>query len=189
MPDMITLDGAEYALRPMQADDKAALLRFAEALPPRDLLFVKRDITKRPVIDAWIAQNDDGSITTILAEQDGELVGCAALVQDPLSWSPHVGEVRVLVAEDARAHGLGRRLIEEMVRTALDKDLAKLTARMTPDQKPAIIVFEELGFAGEALLKDHVRDGDGAFHDIVILACDVERVAAQLEAFGVGDPG
>ena len=189
MPENVTLDGAEYALRPMTPDDKAALLRFAEALPPHDLLFVARDITKRPVVDAWIAQEEEGSIATMLAEQDGELVGCAALVRDPLSWSPHVGEVRVLVAEKARAHGLGRRLIEETMRGALDKELTRLIARMTPDQKAAITVFEEMGFSGEALLKDHVRDADGTYHDIVILACDVPRVAAQIEAMGIGEDG
>lgn len=186
MPETVTLDGTEYVLRPLDADDKAGLLRFAEGLPPHDLLFLERDITKRPVVDAWIAQNDDGAINTLLAEQDGELVACAALIQDPLSWSPHLGEVRVLVAEKARKHGLGRHLITEIFRFALDKGLEKLTARMTPDQLGAITVFEETGFRGEALLKDHVRDAEGETHDIVILACNVENATAHIEALGMG---
>ncbi|NNC73620.1 MAG: GNAT family N-acetyltransferase [Sphingomonadaceae bacterium] len=171
----------------MEADDKAAVIRFAESLPPHDLLFLNRDITKRPVVDAWIASNEDGSMTTLLAEYEGELVGCAALRQDPMSWSPHVGELRVLVAKGARKHGLGRYLIEQAFRVALDKDLEKLTARMTPDQSGAITVFEELGFRGEALLKDHVRDGGGDMHDIVVLACNVRNAAAHIEALGMGE--
>lgn len=187
MPDTVTLDGAEFTLRPMEADDKAAVLRFAESLPPHDLLFLKRDITKRPVVDAWIESNDDGSMTTLLADRDGELVATAALLQDPLSWSPHLGEVRVLVAEAARKHGLGRTLIEAIFRAALDKGLEKLTARMTPDQAGAITVFEEMGFRGEALLKDHVRDAEGQTHDIVILSCDVANASAHIEALGMGE--
>ena len=187
MPDMITLDGAEYTLRPMNADDKAALLRFAESLPAHDLLFLRRDITKRPVVDAWIAQTESGAFETLLAEQDGAIAGCAALFTDPLSWSPHVGDVRVLVAESARKHGLGRHLVEQAFRMALDKGLKKLTAQMTVDQKGAITVFEELGFRGEALLKDHVQDADGSLHDIVTLSCDVAQATSQIEAYGMAE--
>jgi RimJ/RimL family protein N-acetyltransferase len=58
---------------------------------------------------------------------------------------------------------------------------------MTLDQKGAIAVFEELGFRPEALLRDHVRDGDGVKHDITILGHDVERFHAQMEAYGLTD--
>lgn len=187
MADTITLGGASYTLRAMTADDKAAILAFAGSLPPHDLLFLRRDITKRKVVDAWIAQTEAGTFETVLAEEDGRIVGCAALYTDPLSWSPHVGEVRVLVATTARQHGLGRALIERCFRIALGKGLRKLTAQMTVDQKGAITVFEELGFRGEALLRDHVCDTDGALHDIVILSCDVERATGQLEALGMAE--
>lgn len=188
-PSSVTLDGAEFALRPMTSDDKAAMLAFAKSLPAHDLLFLTRDITKRRVVDAWIAATDAGSIETMIAEQDGRIAGCSALITDPLSWSPHLGELRVLVEPAARQHGLGRALIEQCFRKALDKNLKKLTAQMTVDQKGAITVFEELGFRGEALLRDHVRDADEELHDIVILACDVERATSQLEAYGTSESG
>lgn len=172
-------------LRPMTPDDKAAMLAFAKSLPPHDLLFLRRDITKRKVVDAWIAQTEAGTFETLIAEQDGKIIGCAALFTDSLSWSPHIGEVRVLVDKSARQKGLGRVLIQQCFRIALAKDLKKLTAHMTVDQKGAITLFEEFGFRGEALFKDHVRDGEGTLHDIVALSCDVERAANQLEAFGM----
>ncbi|MEO1169390.1 MAG: GNAT family N-acetyltransferase [Pseudomonadota bacterium] len=189
LPSTITLDGAEYTLRPMTAEDKAALLAFAKSLPTHDLLFLTRDITKRRVVDAWIDQTDAGAIETVIAEREGRVVGCSALITDPLSWSPHLGELRVLVDPGARQHGLGRVLIEQCFRKALDKGLKKLTAQMTVDQKGAITLFEELGFRGEALLRDHVRDADETLHDIVVLACDVDRATSQLEAYGMGEGG
>ncbi|WP_299323982.1 GNAT family N-acetyltransferase [Parasphingopyxis sp.] len=187
LPATISLDGTDYALRAMTAEDKAAILAFAKSLPAHDLLFLTRDITKRRVVDAWIDQTDSGAIETVVAEQDGRLVGCSALITDPLSWSPHLGELRVLVDPAARQHGLGRVLIEQCFGKALDKGLKKLTAQMTVDQKGAITLFEELGFRGEALLRDHVRDAEDTLHDIVILACDVDRATSQLEAYGMSE--
>jgi len=57
--------------------------------------------------------------------------------------------------------------------------------QMTIDQQAAIALFESLGFRGEALLRDHVRDVDGKTHDIVVLGHNIAQVLAQLEAYGL----
>ncbi|MGA3041042.1 MAG: N-acetyltransferase [Bryobacteraceae bacterium] len=50
----------------------------------------------------------------------GRLVGCGALH----FYTPSIGEIRSLaVAEDAKTHGIGRRLIEALVREASDYSL------------------------------------------------------------------
>jgi hypothetical protein len=46
-------------------------------------------------------------------------------------------------------------------------------------------VFEGLGFRGEALMRDHVRDRDGTKYDIVILSHDVAEFGSQMEAYGL----
>jgi len=189
MNETVSLKGVDYTLRGMTGTDKDAMLAFAGSLPKHDLLFLRRDITQPKVVEAWIDATEAGAFTTLLAEKDGEVVGCVALYTDPLSWSPHVGDMRVLVAESARKHGLGRHLVQQGFRIALDKGLDKLTAQMTADQKGAITVFEELGFRGEALLKDHVQDAAGALHDLVTLSCDVASVSSRLEAYGIGQGG
>lgn len=187
MTDTVALNGVDFTLRDMTAADKDAVLAFAKSLPIHDLLFLRRDITKPRVVEAWIEATEAGAFDTLLAERDGTVVGCVALYTDPLSWSPHVADLRVLVAQNVRKHGLGRYLVEQGFRIALDKGLSKLTAQMTVDQKGAITVFEELGFRGEALLKDQVQDADGTMHDLVTLACDVASVTDRLEAYGIGE--
>jgi N-acetylglutamate synthase-like GNAT family acetyltransferase len=139
------------------------------------------------VVAAWIGQIARGTITSVLALKDGAVRGCAAIVQDELSWSPHVGDIRVVVSEDMRGSGLGRLLVQDALALAVSRGLEKLTARMTPDQRGAIAVFQELGFHGEALLRDHVRDAAGATHDIVIFSLDVARHHAQLETYGYSE--
>jgi hypothetical protein len=63
--------------------------------------------------------------------------------------------------------------------------LEKLVVQMTVDQVSAIALFEGMGFRGEALLREHVRDLDGNTHDIVVLGHNVAQVHAQLEAYGL----
>ena len=58
---------------------------------------------------------------------------------------------------------------------------------MTSDQRSAIAVFEEMGFRGEALLRDYVRDAAGITHDMAILSLDVARSRAQRHAFGYSE--
>jgi L-amino acid N-acyltransferase YncA len=123
----------------------------------------------------------------VVCRADGKIHGCAAVVRDALSWSPHVGELRVVVSEAARSGGLGRLLVQEAFALAVSIGLEKLVARMTPDQRGAIAVFEEMGFSAEALLREYVRDADGVKHDIVILSLDVARHLAQRDAYGYSE--
>jgi RimJ/RimL family protein N-acetyltransferase len=184
-PKRVESPGGAFDIRPMVASDEAAVLAFAQSLPTHDLLFLPRDISQAKVLSAWIKEIDRGTLTSLLAVRGAEVLGCGTLVQDPLSWSPHVGEIRVVVSRGLRKQGVGRALSQEIFALALAKGLQRITAQMTVDQSAAIAIFEGLGFRGEALLRDHVRDRDGALHDIVILGHDVARVRAQMEAFGL----
>ena len=87
------------------------------------------------------------------------MVGCGTLVRDPHSWSPHVGEIRMVVSQDVRGQGVGRALSQETFALALGAGLEKLAVRSARStSQAAIALFESLGFRAEALLRDHVRD-------------------------------
>ena len=191
LPDHLQCDGATLALARLQPGDAQALADFVALLPAHDLLFLRRDISHPKVIAAWMQSLAEGRLHS-LAVRDandpaGVLVGCTAIVVDTLSWSRHVGELRVLVAPVWRGRGLGRLLVQQCFAQALNLGLEKLVAQMTVDQVAAIAVFEELGFRAEALLRDHVKDRDGQLHDLALLSHDVAAVQSRLEAYGVGD--
>lgn len=175
---------SEPTIRSFTAADRAALAEFAAALPPHDLLFLARDLRQPKVIDAWLAATQSGEIASLVALDGARIVAATANITDRLSWSPHVCEIRLLVLPGQRGHGLGRTLLERSIDAAVASGATRLVARMTPDQTGAITLFEESGFRAEALLRDHVRDADGATHDLAILALDPAREAAKLAAFG-----
>lgn len=187
-PKTVDCGGVALTLRSMTRADAAAVLVFARTLPAHDLLFLRRDITNPKVIAAWGEALAEGAIWSVLAERAGAMFGCAAVVRDLYSWSPHLGEVRVLVSPEFRQKGLGRRLIEEALRAAYAMGLKKLTAQMTVDQQGAVALFEEFGFRGEALFKNHVVDRDGLAHDLAILAHDVDAFAGRRAIYGADAP-
>lgn len=186
-PRHVDCGAATIVIDRMTPADRDELVRFIAALPPEDLLFVPRDITHPKVIDAWMRALDTGHIASLTARSDGTLVGCTSIYTDRMSWSRHVGELRILVAAGTRGRGIGRTLIQECFLQALELGLAKLVAQMTTNQARAIAVFEDLGFRPEALLRGQVADRSGAVHDLVILSHDVAAVAARHAAYGMGD--
>lgn len=172
-----------HRIRRFRAEDETAMLDFARSLPEHDLLFLGRDLRHPRVVRAWLIAIKEGWIDSVVAEgSDGALLGTAALVRDPLSWSAHVGEIRLLVGTQHRGAGVGRDMLQAIMTIANEHGLDKLTATMTTDQINSIVLFESLGFRGEARLKDQVRDPSGQPHDLVILAQKMAQVSKRMKS-------
>lgn len=186
-PRFIDNERGRFEVRMMQAGDAGDALTFARSLPEHDLLFLPRNITEPKVLAAWMNQLDRGSIASLVVMHGARMVGFSAVVSEPRSWSKHVGELRVLIAPEVRDTGIGRALIQESFLLAISRDLEKLTAQMTTDQKSAIAVFQDLGFIAEALLRDHVKDRDGETHDIILLSHNVAEFQARMEQYGLAE--
>jgi GNAT superfamily N-acetyltransferase len=186
-PTNVDCKGSAIRLNSFQAGDMEAVAAFAQTVPVHDLLFLGRDIQHPKVIKAWAESIADGDIVSLLAWKEDQVVGTSAIVRDRLGWSPHVAELRLLVSQDMRGLGVGRMLLQHSFALAVDGGAEKLIARMTPDQKGAIAMFEEMGFRGEALLRDHVRDRSGDVHDLAIFSLNVGRIGTSHGAYGFSD--
>src|SRR6201746_2925980 len=134
-PRHVKTDGGDIEFRLMSRSDEAAVLAFAQKLPTHDLRFLPRNISQPKVLSAWVNEIERGQITSLLAVKGSAVVGCGTVVRDPHSWSPHVGEIRMVVSQDVRGQGGGRALSPETFALALDAALEKLTVQMTVDQQ------------------------------------------------------
>ena len=177
-PASIELAGQELVLRHMQADDGAAILRFAKALPQRDLLFLRRDITDRADVEAWVADALAGQTPTILTFVGPQLIGYVLLAAERVPWARHVAEVRALIAPEWRRSGLGGLLVSQAVALARREGHVKLIAQMTYDQGGAFGAFTRLGFVQEASLPERVMDRDGRLHALRVLGLNVAAFQA-----------
>lgn len=93
--------------------------------------------------------------TFLIAFLDGRLVGTGALIRE----EDGVGRVvRMSVAKDLRRAGIGRSILEELRRRALQRGFTRLVLETTETWQDAIAFYLRFGFR----LVEH-RDGDAHF--------------------------
>jgi ribosomal protein S18 acetylase RimI-like enzyme len=169
---------------PLAPGHRDALLDFFRELPEGDRTFIKEDVTDPETIRAWTAGDDHAQ--RWVAEDDGRVLGYVAVRRLP-GWSDHVGEVRLVVAPGARGSGLGRELARHALVQAVQAGRTKLVVEVVAEQGAALALFTALGFRGEALLRDQIRDRDGQLRDLMVLAHHVGETWAGMDTVGVAD--
>ena len=137
-PRRVATEAGDIEFRLMSSADEPAVLAFAQKLPNHDLLFLPRNISQPKVLSAWINEIERGAIVSLVAVKNGTVVGCGTLVRDPHSWSPHVGEIRMVVSLDVRGQGVGRALSQEIFAIALGAGVEKLSVRRPKGRDHAV---------------------------------------------------
>jgi len=160
----------------------AALTRFFAELPAGDLTFIKEDVTDPAAVRSWT----DAGKGRWLTLDEGNVTGYVAVHRLP-GWSDHVGEIRLVVHPAHRGTGLGRALARQALTRAVAFGLRKVIVELVADQEHALAMFTALGFTGEALLRDHLRDRDGTLRDLVMLAHYVDATWSGMGTVGLVD--
>ena len=159
------------------------VLAFAQSLPEDDRRFLKEDAADPGVVEKWARQSP---VRRFLAWSDDAVVGYVAL--HPLKgWSDHVAEMRVLVAPEAREHGIGQRLVRRALSAALESGTARVLVEVIADHDRTVAMLQANGFSPEALLTDHVRDRSGELRDLMVLTCRADELIDDLAVTGIQD--
>ena len=166
---------------PLTDDHLDAVQRFFAALPDEDVSFMKEDVRDADVVRGFVEQQ--GAVRRWVVEHGGEVVAYAALLPS-VGWSDHVAELRLAVAPSQRRQGLGRRLAQTVLLAALQDGRSKVVVEVVAEQESAAAMFRGLGFEGEALLRDHVRDRSGTLRDVLVLAHFADETSSALSTIG-----
>lgn len=150
----LALDGGELAwlprlgafrVRPLRASDRVAYDSFDASVDLDDLRLrfagpIKLD---SPVLDAQFQRIDHDSFEAFGAfNAEGEMLGIAHVVRT----APAVAEVALIVRSDLKRRGLGRLLLDRLVRHAEELGLAELTAQILYENRPMLRLAAEVGF-------------------------------------------
>lgn len=167
-------DGTRVILRPMVKEDRNKLLDFFRRVDERDLMFLRNDVRDPATIDDWVNHIDYHRVFSLIAETDGKIVGDATLHMRKVGWKRHLGNIRVVVAQDFQGRGLGTLMVNEIVDLAAEFGLEKLVAEIHLQAAAAIATFKRAGFSAKAIFEDLVKDPTGHRGDLVVMICDVQ---------------
>jgi ribosomal protein S18 acetylase RimI-like enzyme len=170
-------------LRPIQPKDVGLITEFFLRVPERDRTFFNEDVLDPAVVEGFLRPRE-GDVRLILHDDEGSVVGWLALFGG-VGWSHHVARIGLVVDPAARGRGLGKQLAREGLLRGLQAGYSKLVVEIIAEEKPAIGMFQGIGFQIEALLLDHVRDQAGEVHDLVVLTHHAEQTRSELDAIGI----
>ncbi len=113
------------------------------------------DYSLNPDLDDITGVYHETGAAILIAERDGEIVGCGILVDEP----PEAGRlVRMSVRNDQRGQGLGKRLVFALIDEARARGHTRAVCETTDTWQDAITLYQRCGFTDVAR-----RDGDVHF--------------------------
>jgi L-amino acid N-acyltransferase YncA len=176
-PTTIALpDQRTVTIRPLEENDRSALLAFGRGLPQDDLLYLEDDFTSNEIISRLVNAAAAENWRQIVAIADGQIVGYSS-ARRLHGWSSHVADLVLVVSKPWRGSGVGRHLAQAIFGAARQLGAAKVIVEMLDDQRGGKMIFERLGFHVEGHLSGHARDRQGNRHDLLILAYHVSPTA------------
>lgn len=156
----------DFDLKPLTADHRRAAEAFAARIPQGDRAFIDRSLLSQVSVAGWTQRTG--------ARRTGAFIGddmVAIMTVNPQQgWMKEVGELRLVVLPEARGKGLATALADRAVAVATEMELRKLYVEVLESQRRVIDMFTALGFEQEAVLRDHVVDGDGRPGSLCILS-------------------
>lgn len=162
-------DFSELTLKLKDRSDFENSLKFFRHQKPEDITFLRRDVTKRPVMEQRLEEIEAGNAHVVLALDGDRIIGDALLYVAKRGWFCRTGEVRLVVDVDYRGKGLGTLLAREIIELAEDMELTKLEASGMESQPGLAKTLKPLGFKHEGTLRDFVVDLEGKEHDLILL--------------------
>jgi ribosomal protein S18 acetylase RimI-like enzyme len=116
----------------------------------------------KTVDEARARLRPSGSSFVVGAFVDGQLVGTAGFVRHETEKTRHKGFIwGVYVSGKWRAHGVGRKLLEELLlRAQTETGLERITLTVANQQTAAIRLYSSLGFESFGCERNALKVGD-----------------------------
>ena len=145
--DVVLRDGSTVRVRPVRAEDEAAVRSFLEHLSDESRIFrFFSGATDLATAARQTVEVDYSSTYGLVATRgDGQLVGHGAYFRE----SPESAEIAFAVSDELHGHGLATVLLAHLAEVAKENGISSFTAEVMPGNHRMIEVFRESGFPVE----------------------------------------
>jgi len=169
--EVVLKNGREAMIRALEPSDQQALIRFYEKVPESDRWFMRYDVLDPKTIQKWIDGIDTGTVHSLIALCDGEIVGHASLHLRQAGCTKHIGRIRIMILPEFRHMRLGTWMMLDIIKLAMDLGLEELRADFVAGiEDAAIEAAVKLDFFERAELRNYVKDSCGNLHHLVIMS-------------------
>jgi acetyltransferase len=143
--------GGSLLLRPIRPEDEPAHRRFFERLEPEDLYFRFFSAVREPGHSqlARFTQIDYDREMAFIAyapDQEEETLGVVRAIADADNKQ---AEFAIIVRSDVKGQGLGRVLLEKMIRYCRSRGTAELVGQALAENAPMLSLARKLGFRSQ----------------------------------------
>jgi len=109
------------------------------------------------------------------AEVDGRMIGLCGAAAPDFKRMQHHAELGLVILKEFWHQGVGRRMMELTIEWGRRVGLHKMYLRVYDYNERAIRMYEALGFAEEARLRDDIRRADGTLGSTVYMSLVYDR--------------
>ena len=164
-------DQSEVLIREMRADDVDRSLAFFQGLPREDITYLRRDVTKREIVEQRILAMESGGLMRLVAVAGERIIADGSLELEAQGWKEHVAEIRLIVARLFQRKGLGTLMARELYTLAAGNKVEEIVVRIMGPQVGVQNIFKRFGFHTVAELHDYVK----------VMRCDLKELWQKLE--------
>lgn len=173
-----TKDQREFIIRQPTEDDAEAILLYSKLIfASTDQVLTTPQDFNMTVEDerGWIKMLTTTPNANILAaELNGEVVGLLFFVPNMRIKNAHTGEFGITVHPEFQQSGIGRQLIENLLKWAKENSqLEKVYLQVFATNHPAIKLYSSLGFKEEGRLIKAIRQLSGEYVDVLQMYIEV----------------
>jgi acetyltransferase len=152
LEEMVTLrTGRTLVMRPIRPEDEPSHSRFFQRLDPEDLYFrffstVRKAPHSQLARFTQIDYDREMAFIAYAPEQEDETLGVVRAIADPDNKQ---AEFAIIVRSDVKGQGLGRALVEKMIRYCRSRGTGELMGQVLSENTPMLSLAKKLGFRSQ----------------------------------------
>lgn len=169
-PHYVTLkDGRAALIRSVEPADAQALIDHVNEVGA-ELVYIMTEQLPNAIDEEaeMLRKLDPQRVLFLVAIVNRRLVASADIRRGRQSKNQHTASLGIAVSKAARGVGLGKAIVEDLLRWAQSEGIRKVTLDVFATNASAIALYRQLGFTEEARLKGQVILGGQPVDELVM---------------------